>query len=146
MDGSSRALGLCSENRYKGFAVLQTMVNGTAYLVFALPVAFTVVLGSIVLITALDELDREINMWPDGDASAHSSGGIATTSSGQAYAGSSTSEIQTRAGDPLLDCAYPEAIIRDFSGDLFGTDIGESACLEDELFALNGFAVAGGVL
>lgn len=145
MDGSSRAPDLCSENRYMGFAVIQTMANGTAYLVFALPVAFTVVFGSIVLITALDELDREINMWPDGGASTHSSG-IATTSSGQAYAGSSTNEIQAHAGDPLLDCAYPEAIIRDLSGDLSGTDIGESACLGDELFALNEFAAIRSVL
>ena len=124
------------------------MANGTAYLVFALPVAFTVAFGSIVLITALDELDREINMWPDGGASAHGSGGIATASSGQAYAGSISSEMQVRAGDPLPGCAYPEDIIRDFSGDIFGADIGKSECLGDNdgPFAPDGFAAAGDVL
>ena len=121
------------------------MASGTAYLVFALPVAFTVVLGSIVLITALDELDREINMWPDGGASSHSSG-ITTASSVQAYAGPSVNEMQIHTGDPLHDCAYPEAVIRDLSVDLFGAYTGEPECIEDEPLPLNGLAVTGGVL
>ena len=119
------------------------MASGTAYLVFALPVAFTVVLGSIVLITALDELDREINMWPDDNASSHSSD---TATKVQAYAGPSINKIQTPTGDPLHDCTYPEATMRDFSGDLLGAYIGEPECLGDDPLPLDGSAVTGGVL
>lgn len=40
------------------------MASGTAFVVFVFPVAFTVVFGTAVLIVAMDELDREIDMWP----------------------------------------------------------------------------------
>lgn len=121
------------------------MASGTAYLVFALPVVFTVVFGSVVLITALDELDREISMWPDDGASSHSSD-ISTASIEQAYAGSSTSKIQIHTGDPLHGCAYPEAIIRNSPGDLFSVGIGESKCLGDKPLSIRGVVVTGGVL
>lgn len=58
------------------FLVVITVVRSFAYVVFVLPVVFTVVFSTIVLIGALMTFERELIMWP-GDGSgggAHDSG------------------------------------------------------------------------
>ena len=42
-------------------------------MVFVLPVAFTIIFGGMVLVGALDSLDRELKMWPESDLGTHSS-------------------------------------------------------------------------
>lgn len=52
------------------------MVYGTAYLIFVLPITFTVVFSGLVLMGALDTLERNLNMWPAPapDGGAHDAG------------------------------------------------------------------------
>lgn len=49
------------------------MAKGVAYAVFILPVLFTIVFSSIVMVGALDDLDRELHMFPatSGKSSSH---------------------------------------------------------------------------
>ena len=47
------------------------MARSVAYVVFALPVIFTVLFSTAVLVSALDTMDRELNMWPGSAHSTH---------------------------------------------------------------------------
>lgn len=50
------------------------MVRSFAYVVFVLPVVFTVVFSSLVLVGALSTFERELRMWPgDGSGGTHDS-------------------------------------------------------------------------
>ena len=40
------------------------MPKAEVYLVFVIPAVFTIVFGTVVFVGALEELDRDLNMWP----------------------------------------------------------------------------------
>lgn len=58
------------------------MVRSFAYVVFVLPVVFTIVFSSMVLIGALTTFERELIMWPGDDSGggAHDIGASALAS------------------------------------------------------------------
>ena len=106
------------------------MARGTAYAVFALPVAFTVIFSSVVLASALDELGREINMWPAGGA-PHG-GGLDIVGLQPEYAESGGIAFQMDVSDPAFNCGDLRITVYGSDGSLAGEDLRESACFLEE--------------
>lgn len=114
------------------------MARGTAYVVFALPVAFTVIFSSVVLASALDELGREINMWPAGGA--HHGGGLDLVGLQTEYAESDRIVFQLDVSNPAFDCGDLRIAVYDSGGTLVYGDLRESACFLKE--PLDEFSIA----
>lgn len=106
------------------------MARGTAYAVFALPVAFTVIFSSVVLASALDELGREINMWPAGGASHGGSLDIAGLQ--PEYAESDRIAFQLDVSDPAYNCGDLRVIVYDSEGNSVYDELRKSTCFLEE--------------
>ncbi|MHA7646678.1 hypothetical protein [Nitrosopumilus sp. S4] len=82
------------------------MASGRVFVVFLLPVIFSVIFGSAVMADILDKPDRELNMWPmshsDG-ISSHSSS-IEIIGLSKQYSTSEPVEIQIKINDSSFDC------------------------------------------
>jgi len=82
------------------------MVTRKVFVVFVLPVIFSLVFGSAVMADILQKPDRELNMWP-----ISSSEGFSTSTSpieivglSKQYSTSEPIEIQVKIGDTSFDC------------------------------------------
>ena len=82
------------------------MASGRVFVVFLLPVIFSVIFGSAVMADILDKPDRELNMWPmshsDG-VSTHKSS-IEIIGLSKQYTTSEPVEIQIKINDLSFDC------------------------------------------
>ena len=82
------------------------MASGRVFVVFLLPVIFSIIFGSAVMADILDKPDRELNMWPmsysDG-ISSHSSS-IEIIGLSKQYSTSEPVEIQIKINDSSFDC------------------------------------------
>lgn len=81
------------------------MASGRVFVVFLLPVIFSVIFGSAVMADILDKPGRELNMWPMSYSDSGSShGSIEIIGLSRQYSTSEPVEIQIRVNDPSFDC------------------------------------------
>ena len=79
------------------------MVSRKVFLVFILPVIFSILFGSAVMADVLQEPNRELNMWPMSGGSSHDASiGIVGLSS--QYSISEPVSINIRISDTSFDC------------------------------------------
>ncbi|MFB5635331.1 MAG: hypothetical protein ACE5RB_01745 [Nitrosopumilus sp.] len=82
------------------------MVSKRVFVVFVLPVIFSIVFGSVVLSDVLQKPDRELNMWP----MSYSEGGIVHDASieiiglSEQYSTSEPVQIQAKIDDSSFSC------------------------------------------
>jgi len=81
------------------------MATRLAYVVFILPIVFSLVFGSVVMADILQSPDRELNMWPIGlpDTLTHDKS-IKIIGLEKQYSSSTPIEIQVTIDDPFFDC------------------------------------------
>ena len=81
------------------------MVSKRIFLVFVLPVIFTIAFGSAVMGDILNKPDRELNMWPMSfsEGSSHKSS-IEITGLSKQYSTYEPVEIQVKVSDSSFDC------------------------------------------
>ena len=82
------------------------MANKKIFIVYVLPVFFSVLFGSMVLIDILQEPDRELNIWSISSSegfSAHTSP-IEIIGLSKQYSISQPVEIQVKVGDLSFNC------------------------------------------
>lgn len=103
------------------------MARGVAYVVFVLPAIFTVVFGSAVLASALDSLDRELNMWPT--TSHDSTPSVEILGLQEEYAQGDVIELQMYMGDTSFDCGDVNVIVYDSAGDVVVEALFPSQCI-----------------
>ncbi|MCV0399830.1 MAG: hypothetical protein K5785_07540 [Nitrosarchaeum sp.] len=77
------------------------MARGILYVVFLLPVIFSIVFGSAVMADVLQEPGRELNMWPTGGSHSKS---IQIIGLAQQYTTSSPVKIMISVTDDSFDC------------------------------------------
>jgi hypothetical protein len=82
------------------------MATNRVFVVFVLPVIFSVIVGSVVLADILQKPDRELNMWP----MSHSEGVVSHNAPieiiglSKQYTTAEPVEIQVKIGDSSFDC------------------------------------------
>ncbi|MFQ5497725.1 MAG: hypothetical protein ACE5DU_07575 [Nitrosopumilus sp.] len=81
------------------------MVSKRIFLVFVLPVIFSIIFGSVVMGDILDKPDRALNMWPmsSSEDSSHKSS-IQIIGLSKQYSTSVPVEIQVKVNDSSFDC------------------------------------------
>jgi len=82
------------------------MASKSVFIVFVLPVIFSIIIGAAVLSGTLQNSDRELNMWPMSSSvefSSHSSP-IQIIGLSKQYSTSEAVEIQVKIGDSLFRC------------------------------------------
>ena len=82
------------------------MVTRKVFVVFVLPVVFSLIFGSAVLYDILQKPDRELNMWPSSSSGAFSSHGdsIIIVGLSSQYSVSEPIEVQIKVNDSSFDC------------------------------------------
>ena len=82
------------------------MASKRIFVVFVLPVVFSVVFGSVVLIDILQKPDRELNMWSMSSSEGFSShtSPIEIIGLSKQYSISQPIEIQVKIGDLSFNC------------------------------------------
>lgn len=114
------------------------MARGVAYVVFVLPAIFTVVFGSAVLASALDSLDRELNMWPT--ASHDSTPSVEMLGLQEEYMQGDIVELQMYMGNTSFDCGDVNVIVYNSAGDVIFETLYPSQCIlaDSQLLVLDG--------
>jgi len=81
------------------------MVSKRIFLVFVLPVIFSIIFGSAVMGEILNKPDRELNMWPmsSSEGSSHKSS-LQIIGLSKQYSTSEPVEIQVKVNDSSFDC------------------------------------------
>ena len=98
--------------------------SGILYVVFLLPVIFSIVFGSVVMADVLQKPDRELNMWPIEKFGSSHDNSVKIIGLAQQYTPDTPVKIQVSVDDPSLDC-----------GDLYVTVYST----KDEVIVQNGF-------
>jgi len=82
------------------------MVTKRVFVVFVLPIVFSLVLGSAVMFDILQKPDRELNMWPMSSSEGFSSHNTSIEIIGlsKQYSTSEPVEIQVKIDDSSFDC------------------------------------------
>ena len=81
------------------------MVTRKVFVVFVLPVAFSLIFGSAVLYDILQKPDRELNMWPSSsEAFSSHDNSITIVGLSNQYSVSEPIEIQIKVNDSSFDC------------------------------------------
>ncbi len=87
------------------------MATKKVFVVFVLPVIFSLVFGSAVMADILQKPDRELNMWPISSSEGFSSEGLSSQISpieiiglSKQYSTSEPIEIQVKIDDSSFDC------------------------------------------
>ena len=121
------------------------MASGTAYVVFVIPSVFTVVFGSAVLASALDDLDRELDMWPAKHSDTVSLGEVEILGLQGEYAESGDVEFHLRVTGASFDCGDLEMRIYNSIGDVVVENLYPSLCFLDDtqLLLLDDFSISG---
>jgi hypothetical protein len=82
------------------------MATKRVFVVFVLPVIFSIIIGSVVMAGILEQPDRELNMWPmsfSGDGSSHNAP-IEILGLSKQYSTTQPVEIQVKIDDSSFDC------------------------------------------
>jgi hypothetical protein len=82
------------------------MATKKVFVVFVLPVIFSLIFGSVVMVDILQKPDRELNMWPMSSSKGFSSydAPIEILGLSKQYSTSEPIEIQVKINDPSFDC------------------------------------------
>jgi hypothetical protein len=82
------------------------MVSTKLFVVFILPIIFSVIVGSIVMADILQKPDRELNMWPMSDSKIHASNdsSIQLIGLSSQYAPSENVEIKVKITNSSFNC------------------------------------------
>ena len=82
------------------------MATKRVFVVFVLPVIFSIIIGSVVMAGILEQPDRELNMWPisfSGDGSSHNAP-IEILGLSKQYSTTQPVEIQVKVTDSSFSC------------------------------------------
>ena len=82
------------------------MVSTRLFVVFILPIIFSVIVGSAVMADILQKPDRELNMWPMSDSEIHVSddSSIQLIGLSSEYSLSESIEIKVKITDSSFNC------------------------------------------
>ena len=78
--------------------------SGILYGVYVLPVIFSVILGSVVMMGILQEPDRELNMWPGSSKTIPNDKSIQLIGLAEQYSSSTPVKILINIDDASFDC------------------------------------------
>jgi len=80
------------------------MVARRVFIVFILPVIFSIIVGSAVLSDVLQQPDRELNMWPMSYSEGRSHSSIEIIGLSKQYTTTEPVEIQVKIDDSSFSC------------------------------------------
>ena len=80
------------------------MVSTRLFVVFILPIIFSVVVGSIVMADTLQKPDRELNMWPMSHSETSHGSSIEIIGLLNQYSISESIEIKVKVSDSSFNC------------------------------------------
>ncbi|KRO29229.1 MAG: hypothetical protein ABR53_02800 [Nitrosopumilus sp. BACL13 MAG-121220-bin23] len=80
------------------------MVSKRLFVVFILPIIFSVIVGSIVMADILQKPDRELNMWPMSNSETSHSSSIQIIGLSSQYSVSESIEINVKISDSSFNC------------------------------------------
>ena len=80
------------------------MVTRRVFIVFILPVIFSIIVGSAVLFDVLQQPDRELNMWPMSYSEGGSYSSIEIIGLSKQYTTTEPVEIQVKIDDSSFSC------------------------------------------
>jgi len=80
------------------------MVSTRLFVVFILPIIFSVIVGSIVMADTLQKPDRELNMWPMSHSETSHGSSIQIIGLSSQYSVSESIEIEVKISDPSFNC------------------------------------------
>ena len=80
------------------------MVTRRVFIVFILPVIFSIIVGSAVLSDVLQQPDRELNMWPMSYSEGGSHSSIEIIGLSKQYTTTEPVEIQVKIDDSSFSC------------------------------------------
>ena len=80
------------------------MATRVVYVVFILPIIFSIAFGSVVMADVLQSPDRELNMWPINSGNISNDKSITVIGLEKQYVVSTPIEIQVKINNPLFDC------------------------------------------
>ena len=80
------------------------MVSTRLFVVFILPIIFSVIVGSIVMADTLQKPDRELNMWPMSHSETSHGSSIQIIGLSSEYSLSESIEIKVKINDSSFNC------------------------------------------
>ena len=80
------------------------MVSTRLFVVFILPVIFSVIVGSIVMADTLQKPDRDLNMWPMSNSETSHGSSIQIIGLSAQYSLSESIEIKVKVSDSSFNC------------------------------------------
>jgi hypothetical protein len=80
------------------------MVSTRLFVVFILPIIFSVIVGSIVMADTLQKPDRELNMWPMSHSDTSHGSSIQIIGLSSQYSISESIEIKVKISDSSFNC------------------------------------------
>jgi len=80
------------------------MVSTRLFVVFILPIIFSVIVGSIVMADTLQKPDRELNMWPMSHSETSHGSSIQIIGLSSQYSVSESIEIKVKVNDSSFNC------------------------------------------
>ncbi len=80
------------------------MVSTRLFVVFILPVIFSVIVGSVVMADTLQKPDRELNMWPMSNSETSHGSSIQIIGLSAQYSLSESIEIKVKVSDSSFNC------------------------------------------
>ena len=80
------------------------MVSTRLFVVFILPIIFSVIVGSIVMADTLQKPDRELNMWPMSHSETSHGSSIQIIGLSSQYSLSEPIEIKVKISDSSFNC------------------------------------------
>ena len=80
------------------------MVSTRLFVVFILPIIFSVIVGSIVMADTLQKPDRELNMWPMSHSETSHGSSIQIIDLSSQYSLSEPIEIKVKISDSSFNC------------------------------------------
>jgi hypothetical protein len=80
------------------------MVSARLFVVFILPIIFSVIVGSIVMADTLQKPDRELNMWPMSHSETSHGSSIQIIDLSSQYSVSESIEIKVKITDSSFNC------------------------------------------
>ena len=82
------------------------MVSIRLFIVFILPIIFSILVGSVVMVDTLQKPDRELNMWPMSNSESSASHGLSIQIIGLSsqYSVSEPVEIEVKISDFSFNC------------------------------------------
>ena len=80
------------------------MVSARLFVVFILPIIFSVIVGSIVMADTLQKPDRELNMWPMSHSESSHGSSIQIIGLSSQYSLSESIEIKVKISDSSFNC------------------------------------------